>query len=172
MAISRAGAPASMTKAPRPRARRPVALIVVSAMTAFLGLTAVAGGTEMVAFRSGNSFLPPAWLDRLPLVDSWLGPGLVLGLGFGVGALVATYGLLRRPRWRLTAPVERLTGQHWSWVASVLLGIGLVVWIALEVIYLPDRSWLELVYGLLGMLLAALPWSRPVRADLRVTVQS
>jgi hypothetical protein len=141
-------------------------------MTVFLGLTAAAGGAEMVVFRAGNSYLPPAWLDRLPLIDSWLGPGLVLSLGFGIGSLVTTYGLLRRPRWRLTVPIERLTGQHWSWTASVLLGVGLIAWITLEVIYLPDRSWLEAVYGLLGILLATLPWSRPARADLRVTDRS
>jgi hypothetical protein len=137
-------------------------------MTVFLGLTAVAGGVEMVAFRAGNSYLPSAWLDRIPLVDSWLVPGLVLGLGFGVGSLVITYGLLRRPRWSLADPVERLTGQHWSWAASVLLGVGLIAWIALEVIYLPDRSWLEVVYGLLGILLTTLPRSRSVRTYLRV----
>jgi hypothetical protein len=137
-------------------------------MTLFLGLTALGGGAEMMLFLAGNSYLPQAWLDRIPLVDSWLLPGLVLGLGFGVGSLVTTYGLLRRPRWRLTAPIERLTGWHWSWAASVLLGLGLIAWIALEVIYLPNRSWLEAVYGLVGILLTAVPCCRSVRANLRV----
>jgi hypothetical protein len=136
-------------------------------MLIFLGVTALGGGFEMVLYRAGNSYLPKAWLNDIPLIDSWLVPGLVLGLGFGVGSPVTAYGLLRQPRWGLAGPVERLTGRHWSWVASVLLGIGLVAWIALEVIYLPARSWLEVVYSALGVLLATVPWLARVRAYLR-----
>jgi hypothetical protein len=69
-------------------------------------------------------------------------PGLVLGLGFGVGPLVITYGLLHQPHGHLTRPVERVTGRHWSWAAAVLLGFGMIAWIRLELIYLPNRSWL------------------------------
>jgi hypothetical protein len=63
-------------------------------MLVFLGVTALGGGVEMVVFRAGNSHLPCAWLDSIPLVDSWPVPGLVLGLGFGVGLLVTAYALL------------------------------------------------------------------------------
>jgi hypothetical protein len=146
---------------------RPVSLIVVLAMLAFLGVTALGGGAEMVVFRAGNSYLPSAWLNSIPLIDSWLVPGLVLGLGFGVGSLVTAYALLRRPGWGLTRPVGRLTGRRWPWAASVLLGIGMVTWISLELIYLPNRSWLEVVYGSIGILLTTVPWSRSIRAYLR-----
>jgi hypothetical protein len=54
--------------------------------------------------------------------------------------LITAYGLVRRPRWRLLAWVERLTGCHWSWVVTVVIGTGQLIWIGLEVGYLPARS--------------------------------
>ncbi len=42
----------------------------------------------MIVFSSGNGYLPHRWLDRIPVIDSWLVPGFVLGVGFGVGSLV------------------------------------------------------------------------------------
>jgi hypothetical protein len=150
----------------RPRTRRPRLATTITAILAFLGITAVGGGAEMLLYPAGNAFLPARWLDDIPLVDSWLVPGLVLGLGFGVGSLLTAFGVLRRPRWRPAAGVERLTGQHWSWSATVVLGVAMIAWIALEAAYLPARSWLEVVYGLTGIALAALPWFPAVRRYL------
>lgn len=76
-------------------------------------------------------------------------PGLVLGVGFGLGSLVTAYGMLRRYRW--------------SWIATLLIGLGHVVWIALELIYLPEPSALQVVYGAVGAALLLLPWHPAVR---------
>jgi hypothetical protein len=116
---------------------RPRTVTATASVLAFLGVSAVAGGASML---SGiGAALPRAWLEGVPVVDSWLVPGLILGAGFGLGSLITTYGVLRRPRWSWLRPVERLLGQHWSWLAAVLLGLGQLAWISLELIYLP--SW-------------------------------
>lgn len=39
--------------------------------------------------------------------------------------------------------LERLTGRHWSWFPTILLGAGQVAWIALEFVYLPELSGLQ-----------------------------
>jgi len=151
-------------------ARRAGSLFVIRTVVSllgFLGVSAVAGGVEMLIDVDGGKYLPEYWLDELPLIDSFLVPGLVLLLGFGVGSLLAAYGVLRRPNWRWLRSVERSTGHHWSWAATVLLGAGQVGWIALELIYLPGLSWLEVVYGLTGLALLVLPWSGAVREHLR-----
>jgi hypothetical protein len=62
----------------------------------FLGLTALGGS---IGFFADIGMRDPAWLEEIPLVVNYAVPGLVLGLGFGVGSLVTAYGLTRRPHW-------------------------------------------------------------------------
>lgn len=109
-------------------------------------------------------------MDDVPLVDGYLVPGLVLGVGYGVGSIITTYGVIWRPQLSWMAWLERVTRHHWSWLATVLLGAGQVAWITLEVIYLPDLSWLQVVFGLLGLtlvLLARLPRVRDYLAPVQ-----
>jgi hypothetical protein len=124
---------------------------------AFLGISAIAGGVAMV-LDVGTP--PDDWLERIPVIDTWMVPGLVLVVGFGFGSLLSGYGMLRRPRWAWLHPVERLTRHHWSWAATVLIGLGQIAWIVVELVYLPEPSALQVVYGGVGaalLLLALLP---------------
>jgi hypothetical protein len=121
----------------------------------------------------GIGAAPPAeWLDRIPLITTWVVPGFVLGLGFGFGSSLAAYGMLRRLHWRWLHPVERLTRHHWSWIATILIGLGQIGWIAIELIYLPQLSPLEAVYGTVGVALLLLPEHPAVRGYLAVDAAS
>lgn len=135
----------------------------------FLGVSALAGGIALVFGGASGMQPPPEWLDAIPLVRSWFIPGLVLGLGFGVGSLVAGFGVFSRPRWPRLAGLEALTGHHWSWLATILLGVGHVIWIGLELVYLPEYSVLQAVYGPVGLALAVLPFTAPVSRYLEVS---
>jgi len=94
-------------------------------------------------------------------------PGLVLALGFGVGGLASAIGMLRR-RGHLRL-VEVRTGHHWSWSLTIALGVGLLFWIFLEVLYLPERSFLEALYALVGVTLIALASTGSVGTYLKRT---
>ena len=131
------------------RVKRPFTGKAAIGALGFVGVTAVAGGFEMLAFPEGNVFVKQEWLDDLPVSDYRL-PGLVLGVGLGVGSLVTAYGLLRRPEWRRLAGLERATGRHWSWSATAATGAGLAGWILLEVVLIPERSAIEALYGALA----------------------
>jgi hypothetical protein len=141
---------------------RPAAVWTFAVVLVFLGVTAVGGGIAML-----SGFTPPdRWLDDIPLVAGWTVPGLVLVLIFGAGPLITAYGVIRRPSWAWLSGVEKLTGHHWSWAAGLLLGLGQMVWIALELAYLPDNSALQVVYGTTGLLLVLLPVLPAVRRHL------
>jgi hypothetical protein len=146
---------------------RPLTATATAGVLGFLGLSAAAGGAAMLT-GVGGAVPPSDWLDAIPVVDSWIAPGLVLGVGFGLGSLVAAYGVLSRPRWAWLRPVERLSGHHWSWLATILIGLGQVVWIALELVYLPQLSMLQAVYGVVGATLLLLPLHPAVRGHLAV----
>lgn len=147
----------------------PGKLVVNTAVAAlgFVGVTAVAGGVEMVVFSDGNEFVKSEWLDDLP-VSSYRLPGLVLGVGLGAGSLATALGLARRPEWRALGWVERVTGRHWSWAATVAVGVGLGAWIALEVLLIPERSAIEALYGAIAIGLLVIASSRPFRSALAV----
>jgi hypothetical protein len=142
---------------------RPASVLATVGLLGFLGISATAGG---IALASGSAAPPERWLADIPLVDSWTVPGLVLGLGFGVGSLVTAYGMVRRPRWSWLHGIERLTGHHWSWLATILIGLGHAIWIGLELVFLPELSWLQVVYGAVALGLLVLPWLEPVRRYL------
>lgn len=153
-----------MTATATPTGHRPATVRTTIGVLAFLGISAVAGGVALVL---GIGAAPPAdWLDDIPFIDSWFAPGLVLGIGFGVGSLLAAYGMLCRPRWAWLSFAERLTRHHWSWIATILLGVGHVAWIVLEWIYLREASVLQAVYGATGIALVALPMHPVVRRHL------
>lgn len=141
---------------------------IAAGVLGFVGVTAVAGGIEMVVFPEGNVFVKREWLDSLPVANYRL-PGVVLGAGLGVGSLVAAFGLLRRPRWPLLGRVERATGMHWSWSATTLAGAGLVGWILLEVALIPERSMIEALYGAMAIGLLGLSASSSFRKALQLT---
>lgn len=146
---------------------RPLAERVVLSLLLFLGITASAGGVAFVLAQvlGIDSWFPRRWIDQIPLIDNWVLPGLVLGLGFGVGSLVARWGMRTRVEWAWTGWVRRLTGRHWSWLATVLLGLGQVVWIGLELAWI-EFSFFHVVYGALGLALLLLPLTPAMRRDL------
>ena len=135
----------------------------------FVGATALAGGAEMVLAPKGNVFVKGAWLDHLPGLDSYVVPGLVLGVGLGGGSLVAAYGIWRRPRWRRLAALERATGHHWALAATAAVGVGLGAWLATEVVLIPERSAIEVLYAALAAGLLAACGAPSFRAWLSTT---
>ena len=140
------------------RRRRPAsvwALIVFCAIQAVSGL---AGGLGLVLSPDGSFMQFPAdGLEGTPFSD-FLIPGLILLIVLGVYPLIVVYGLWRR--------------QSWGWWGAGVLGVGLVIWLVVEVILL-GSSLLEsgagfaigfwVGYGVVAviiLLLAVLPATR------------
>jgi hypothetical protein len=148
------------------RVARPFPVVVILTLLIALGIGAVGGGWAMIFGIGGESMMSNEVLEALPLVDSWVIPGLVLLIGFGLGSLLAAYGVWRRPRWSWLARLEQMTGHHWSWLATILIGAGQVVWITLELVSIPF-SVLMAVFGPLGLALALLPLTPSARLYLK-----
>lgn len=152
------------TVRPAALTHRPPSVTAAMLVLGFLAVTAMGGGVALIA--GGGAAPPDDWLDEIPLLDSWLIPGLVLAVGFGVGAAIIAYSVLRRPPVTALGWLERWTHHHWSWTATILIGLGQVVWIGLELIFLPEFSLLEPLYGAVGLALMLLPFTAGMRAYL------
>lgn len=141
--------------------RIPRPVVATIAILVFLAISAIPSGIVMLV--AGTDAFPAEWLEELPIVDSFLIPGLLLGLGFGVGSAVTAYGMLSKRTCRLMDPIERTTGHHWSWIATMALGVGMMTWIGIQLFYLSDTSILQAIYGVVGVELLLLPLTPAVR---------
>ena len=158
--------------------RRPVAVTLLLAVLGFLGVTALGGGVEMVLFPNGNEYLPIDLMAGVPVVETFLVPGLVLGVVFGLGSLAAAVGIARQPPVAWLAKVEARTGRHWSWALTVVLGIAFAAWMLAEWVWLgtpwagetaSERTITWVLYGIydiVAIALLVLPQLASVRTHL------
>lgn len=152
--------------------RRPTTVKVLIALMTLLGVGGLVGGVGLTGDPSGDVFgYPVSWLDRTPFSD-FLIPGLLLLLLLGVAPLVVAYGLLRKPVWSWTDAWNSWTGEHRAWTGAMIVGVGVVAWIVVEVLIVPDHTpaaWaVQLSTAALGMAIVCLASSKTVRGHCRL----
>jgi len=132
----------------RDRRRRPGAANLLAAFCALQGVSGIAGGLGLMLDPSGESLsFSQSYLDGTPF-GSFLLPGVILFTVLGVLPLVVFYGLVR--------------DRAWSWLLSVILGVGLVVWLTTEVVLVGDRLYSDapvvslFLWGFYGVVAAAI----------------
>ena len=108
----------------------------------FVGSSALVSGALLIIVPSGAFLhLPPDMLKDTPFHD-FLAPGIILFLINGVGQLVAGILSIRR---------NRLAGY-----GGAVCGMGLMIWIFVQVNMIGGRNILQYSYFILGLLETAL----------------
>ena len=114
---------------------------VVVGLLIWLGIGAAAGGAALVAGPDGSVMhMPLSWLDGSPFPNFFL-PGLILGGVFGAGSFAVVLMGLRH--WRV-APF-----------LAFAIGVGMMIWIVVELAIIKGISILHPLYFLTGMAIAA-----------------
>jgi hypothetical protein len=127
---------------PNARVDRPAYAWIAVVLELFTALGAIPVGIMLITDPTGAGVgFPPGWIEATPF-GSYLVPGLYLLLMNGVGMLVLA-GLTVIRHW--TAP----------WLTGVL-GIGLAIWIAVQLVVMPEVSILQAIFGAIGLVLAAI----------------
>lgn len=118
---------------------RPAYVWIAVLLELFTALGAIPVGLALVRDPSGAGIgLPHEWIEATPF-GSYLVPGLYLLAMNGVGMLVvAGLSIVRHP----TAP----------WLTGIL-GTGLLVWILVQLVVMPEASPLQAVFGAIGVVL-------------------
>jgi hypothetical protein len=115
------------------------AAITIEVLTA---LAAIPVGWRLVADPSGSSIgLPAGWIEDT-VFQSYLIPGLYLLLVNGVGMLIAA--------------ALCWSGHRWAPALTGVLGAGLVIWILVQLVLLPETSALQWVFLAAGLALIAI----------------
>lgn len=136
------------------RARRPKTIIVLMVGLVFQGLSGVAGGLALVVDPTGAMIgLPAEWLAGSPF-DGYAIPGAVLLTLLGIVPSAVAIGVWMR--------------RSWSWAASLLVAVALLIWLAVEVAVIGYHAQppLQLIYGVVGALILGVTLMPSVRAHL------
>ncbi len=131
---------------------RPFSTVFLLLLVGFQALSGLFGGGILVLDPTGGLLgMPLSVLDRTPFSD-FLVPGLILLLVLGIAPAGLTVALWIKPAWRAAAWVEHTFGEHWTWVGAGVVGVGLLIWLAVE-LWMVGYSSLLLVYSVLGVLI-------------------
>jgi hypothetical protein len=121
---------------------------IAVAVELFTAAGAIPVGLLFIADPTGAAIgLPAGWIEST-VFGSYLLPGIVLLLMNGLGMLAAAWlTVMRHP----LAP----------WLTGAL-GIGLLIWIGVQVLVMPERMFLQGVFAGAGLVLGfvALSWLR------------
>jgi len=125
------------TSVPRPRWTW-IAIV----LELFTALGAIPVGIQLLMDTTGGLVgFPPGWIEATPF-GSYLIPGIYLLLVNGVGMLVLAALSVRR---------------HWTapWLTGIL-GVGLMIWIGVQLLVMPESSFLQAMFGVIGAALAVI----------------
>ena len=130
---------------------RPTYAWLAAALQVFTALGAIPVGLSLVSDPTGSGMgMPREWIADT-MFGSYFVPGLYLLVFNGLGMLVAAALTIRR---------------HWSapWLTAIL-GVGLIVWIGVQLAIIPETSWLQWMFLATGFALGfvALFWLRATR---------
>jgi hypothetical protein len=130
------------------RIERPAYVWIAIALELFTALGAIPVGIMFITDSSGAAVgLPKSWIETT-VFGSYLVPGLYLLLVNGFGMLA-------------TAVLSVLRHRSAPWLTGIL-GAGLVVWILVEILVLPETMFLTWIFLATGIALGgiALAWLR------------
>lgn len=138
--------------------RRPVTfLLILSACLIFLSLMGWMGGVMMIQDPSGSLLgMQLSWLETTPF-QNYLLPGVWLLVVYGLGSILILYGLWVRPDWGWLNALTGWTHEHWAWDFSLLLGLVLMIWVAVQIILIPMTNPIQVVTFAVGLVLTGLP---------------
>ena len=127
---------------------RPRSTWLAVGLEVFTAIAAVPVGWWFINDPSGQAMqLPQGWIEATPF-GSYLVPGLYLFAVNGFGML-ALAGLT--------------IARHWiaPWLTGVL-GVGLIIWILVQLVVMPETMFLQWIYLAIGVTLGfiALSWLR------------
>jgi len=141
---------------------RPFAVSALIFLHIFLGLNGLAGGLAFVIAPDGHLLqMPFSHLRNTPF-SSFLIPGLLLLFFLGVYPLAVAYSLWKRPAWRWPDALNPFQQTHWSWAASLAAGVIAIIWIVVQIQWIPVGSLHIFIFGW-GALILIVTLLPPVR---------
>lgn len=150
------------------KAKIPSALHILTFLLIAQATGAIAGGLALVFVPDGSVMgLPLEPLLRHSPFPDYSIPGAILLLVLGVFPAFTVWALYARPSWHWPDRLNVYRDQHWAWAFSTYVGFGLVIWIAIEILFTRLAHPLQTAYVLLGTAITAWTLLPPIRKHFR-----
>ncbi|RRR75654.1 MAG: hypothetical protein EI684_04215 [Candidatus Viridilinea halotolerans] len=118
----------------------------------FLAFGGLYGGIAMLLDPSGAAMGVDILLPRLP-VPNFILPGLFLLFVMGLAPLAMSFGLFVRPNWPWAAALARWSGHYWAWTGTLILGLLLLIWLAVQAAMIGFSAGIQYVMVVNGLAL-------------------
>lgn len=153
--------------APSQQKSIPAAAIVLIILHAVLGLGALGGGAMLIFDPTGDAMgMPLSMLERT-FFPSFLIPGILLLLIFGVFPLIVAYAIWRQPHWKTIEAINPYRNDlHPAWALSLYVGFGQIIWITVQTYMMNAVHIVHLGYTTLGLIILIVTLLPSVRTYL------
>jgi hypothetical protein len=146
--------------------KRPATFWILFSLACFEVLSAVPYGLALFLEPTGTWVaMSTEMLVGSPFHDFRI-PGLILLTVLGLGALGLALCLHRKPAWPWAAMLNPCKRRHWTWTATIIYGLALMIWIATQVSMIGFNSWLQPFHFALGVAFITLALTPSLRTHL------
>jgi hypothetical protein len=123
---------------PQPKVfHRPKVVWLLIGMQVFLAIGALSGGGAFILAPDGHLIqMPFSHLQKSPF-PNFLIPGILLFVFLGIYPLLIAYSLWKQPGWHWLNFINPFKHIHWSWAGSLAAGVIVLVWITVEIFWVP-----------------------------------
>jgi hypothetical protein len=143
-------------------------LILISLCLLFLGVNGIVGGYLMITDPNGTPMgMSVTDLAYTPFHNFFI-PGLLLLGIWGCGSFVTLAGLWLRPQPLKDSLGQGIGNEHWAWVFCLLIGVGLFVWLLVQLFTIPTIAPIQFILFALAVVLIGLPLTGSVRRYYRL----
>ncbi len=121
----------------QPTPPHPISLWILKTMLFLLGIAALVPGINLILDPSGKGIqFPEGSLAGTPFPD-YLIPGLLLTVFIGSLPLMAWFSLWKKPHNAFLERINPFPKRHWAWTLALMSGLGLMVWILVQMTMVP-----------------------------------
>jgi hypothetical protein len=132
-------------------------------LLAFLGVGALFGGGALIISPSGELLGMPLSMIKDSPFPNFLIPAIFLFVFLGLAPCLLIFALVKKPESKIAQRINLFKDMHWSWSFSVYIGLILIVWLQLEMMFIHSVHWSHTFYMFLAvaiLIVAILPQVR------------
>ena len=136
---------------------------ILIGLLAFLCVGAMFGGGALIISPSGELLGMPLSMIKDSPFPNFLIPAIFLFVVLGLAPCLLTFALVKKPESEIADRVNIFKDMHWAWSFSLYIGLILILWIQLEMLFIHSVHWSHTFYMFFAvtiLLVAILPQVR------------